>query len=351
MQLGAAGEQFLQRRRIALIVFRHHPAIGGLARLLDDALIVFRQRIPFFQVDEAEQHRAAFPPAGIVVVRRDLVEAELLVVIGPDPLRRVDRALFERRIDVAAGELLRHDAELLHDAAGKAADAHLQPLQIVDGLDLLAEPAAHLAAGIAGQKRRDVVALVELVEQLPAAAQHVPGLVDALVGAERHRRAESKSRVLAEIIVGRRMAHLDGAVLHGIEHLQAGNDFAGGKGLDLEFVVGGFGHELGHQFDAAPQRVERFRPARRQTPFDFRHRLRDGGGRQVAAPAAPIPVTLRKSLLFIESIPVGVRVDRPFLARLGQPSMEHSVPDFHPELYGANEKARPPAKTGLLSTT
>ena len=84
-------------------------------------------------------------------MRRDLVEAELLVVIGTDPFGGVDRALFQRRIDVAAGKLLRHAAELLHDAAGKAADAEFQPLQIVDGVDLLAEPAAHLTSGVAGK--------------------------------------------------------------------------------------------------------------------------------------------------------------------------------------------------------
>ena len=93
--------------------------------------------------------RSAFPPAGIVVVGRDLVEAELLVVIGADPFGRIDRALFQRRIDVAAGDLLRHDAELLDHLAGKAADAHLEALEVGDRVDLLAEPAAHLHAGIA----------------------------------------------------------------------------------------------------------------------------------------------------------------------------------------------------------
>ena len=185
-------------------------------------------------------------------MRRDLVEAELLVVIRPDPFGGVDRAFFKRGIDVAAGKLLRHDAELLHDLPGEAADAHLQSLQIVDGVDLLAEPAAHLAAGIAGEERGDVVALVELVQQLPAAALHVPGLVEALVGSERHRGAEGKGRVLAEVIVGRGVPHLDGAVLHGVEHLQTRHDFAAGKRLNLEFVVGGFGNQLGHHLDAAP---------------------------------------------------------------------------------------------------
>src|SRR5476649_2446724 len=37
-----------------------------------------------------------FPPAGVVVVLGDLVEAKLLVVVGADPLRRVDGALLER---------------------------------------------------------------------------------------------------------------------------------------------------------------------------------------------------------------------------------------------------------------
>ena len=73
------------------------------------------------------------------------------------------------------------------------------------------------------------------------------------------------------------MTHLDGAVLHGIEHLQAGDDFAAGEGLDLELVVGGIGNVLGHYFDSTPQGVERFWPACRQTPFELRHRLRDGG--------------------------------------------------------------------------
>jgi hypothetical protein len=63
--------------------------------------------------------------------------------------------------------------------------------------------------------------------------------------------------------------------LHGIEGLQTGNDFAARKWLNLEFVVGGFGNEFGHQFDATPEGIERFRPARRQAPLELRGRLRD----------------------------------------------------------------------------
>ena len=42
------------------------------------------------------------------------------------------------------------------------------------------------------------------------------------------------------------MSHLDGAVLHGVEHLQARHDFTGRKSLDLKFVVGGLADGLGH---------------------------------------------------------------------------------------------------------
>src|SRR6185312_5371802 len=174
-------------------------------------------------------HRAAFPPAGRVIVRRDLVEAELLVVVRTDPLGRVDRALLERRIDVAAGDLLRHAAELLQDLAGPAADAHLQALEIVDRVDLLAVPAAHLTAGVAGEQALDVVLLVELVEHGVAAALGPPALVDAGVRAERHRRAETEGRVLAEVVIGRGVADLDRAVLDGVDDGEAGHDFAGGE--------------------------------------------------------------------------------------------------------------------------
>src|SRR3546814_2444501 len=53
-----------------------------------------------------------------------------LVVVWTNPLGGVDGALLQRRIDVPAGKLLRYDAELLHDAAGDAADAELQAVEI-----------------------------------------------------------------------------------------------------------------------------------------------------------------------------------------------------------------------------
>ena len=65
---------------------------------------------------------AAFPPAGIIITRGDLVEAELIVAVRPDPLGRVDRPLLQRGVDIAAGDLLRHDAEILQRPARPPAD-------------------------------------------------------------------------------------------------------------------------------------------------------------------------------------------------------------------------------------
>src|SRR6266404_3476613 len=109
-------------------------------------------------------------------MRSDLEESELLVIIGTDPFRAVDGALLKRGVDVATGNLLRHRTELLQHAPGKAADTEFKTLQIIDGVDFLAEPAPHLTSRIASEKCVTIVALVELVEKLLASAQHIPGM-------------------------------------------------------------------------------------------------------------------------------------------------------------------------------
>src|SRR5690349_23491798 len=56
------------------------------------------------------------------------------------------------RSDVAARDLLADDAELGEHHAAQSADAELEAFQVRDGPDLLAEPAAHLRAGVARQE-------------------------------------------------------------------------------------------------------------------------------------------------------------------------------------------------------
>ena len=239
-------------------------------------LVGLRQCFPLLEIDEGVHRRAAFPESRVVIELGHLLEAELFVIIGADPLGGVDGALLQRRIDVAAGDLLRYHADLLQHLAGDAADAELEAGEIGDCLDLLAEPAAHLGAGIAGGEADHAMLLEELVAKLHAAALVPPGVLLARIEAERHRSEDRKRRILADIVIRHRVAHLDGAVGGRIQRLQAGNHFARREHLDLELVVGHFGDVLRDLLRAAEDRVQRLRKARGQAPFDLRRRLRNG---------------------------------------------------------------------------
>jgi hypothetical protein len=81
------------------------------------------------------------------------------------------------------------------------------------------------------------------------------------------------------------VAALHGAVLHGVEHLQAGDDLTRGEDLDLELVAGGRGDALGHLLGRAVDGVERLGEARGEAPLDLRGSLREAG----AEPAARMP--------------------------------------------------------------
>src|SRR5262249_12015135 len=147
-QLRAGSDKALERCRVASVITARFLDIGEAGGGGDDGLIALRQLVPFGQIDQEVLSSAAFPPSRAVVEGSDLVETELLVVIGADPFSGVDGALLQRRIDIAAGDLLRHHTERLQRLAGPAADAEFEPLEIIDGLDLLAKPATHLRAGI-----------------------------------------------------------------------------------------------------------------------------------------------------------------------------------------------------------
>ncbi|MNI03455.1 hypothetical protein D3C73_563580 [compost metagenome] len=212
--------------------------------------------------------RPALPPCRIIVIFGDLDEAELLVVIGTDEFGSVDRALFERGINVAAGNLLRRHADLRHHLAGKPGNAHLQALEIVDGDDFLAEPAAHLRAAIAGRQGVETAGCQEFVDQVVAAIGK-PGIGHAGVEAEGNGGSKRKGRILADIIVGAGMRHLDRAVGDRIGGLQARHQFAGCIGLDVEIAVGCIANDLGKLVAGAEDDVEALREGGRHAPGDL----------------------------------------------------------------------------------
>src|SRR5262249_59522693 len=113
-----------------------------------------------------------------------------------------DGALLQRGIDVAAGDLLWHHAQSLQDHAGEAANAELQTLEVLERVDLLAEPAPHLAVGGTADEAGDpVLGAQEFIEQLLAATMEEPGILHAAVHAERQVGGKRQGGGLARVVV------------------------------------------------------------------------------------------------------------------------------------------------------
>src|SRR5262245_43506000 len=87
--------------------------------------------------------------------------------------------------------------------------------------------------------------------------------------------AEREGRILAEIVIGGGVAHLDRATLNGVGCLQARYDLAWGEDLDLEAVIARLADRLGESFRRAVDGIERLWKARGEPPFEFGHGLRN----------------------------------------------------------------------------
>ncbi len=118
----------------------------------------------------------------------------------------------------------------------------------------------------------------ELVDHVLTAALVEPRVLGALAHQEGNRGGEAPGRVLAEIVEGGGVRHLDRAGRDGVDRLQAAHDLAGAEGLDLELVVRRLGHELRDHLGGAVDGVERLREARGEAPLDLGRRVGDGRG-------------------------------------------------------------------------
>ncbi|MCY1544065.1 hypothetical protein D9M68_799180 [compost metagenome] len=195
-----------------------------------------------------------------------------------DEFGRVQRALFERLVHVAGRHVLRHHAQLGHGLAEHAAaHAHLQALEVFDGLDFLAIPAAHLRAGVAGAGRAEVVLREEGVEQLAAVAVLFPRVVLAGREAEGNGAAEREDRVLAGEVVSGGLRHFERVGLQGIDHAECGHQLAGGVHRDFELAAGQGLDRLREHFSAAEDGVQGAGEARGQAPANRGLRM-DGRG-------------------------------------------------------------------------
>ena len=119
------------------------------------------------------------------------------------------------------------------------------------------------------------VILVEQSHGFITAAVQFPGNMLTGVETEGQAGTDRKCGILANVVVRCGVPHFHGAVLHGIEHLQAGHKLTSGKNANLKFIISHFGEALGKNLGGAVNRVETFRKTRGQTPLDRRLRLRN----------------------------------------------------------------------------
>ena len=179
----------------------------------------------------------------------------------------------------------------------RPATRNLRPAQILDAADLVAEPAAHLRAGVARGEAHDVEFAEQLRRELIAAAMLQPGEILPRVQAEGKRGEEGKGGVLADVVIDRRVPGLDGVGLHRVQHLEARHHLARRKEADLEAVLRQRGHALRDALAGAEQHVEAARKGRGHPPAHLGARLRDGRGGEdtgAAAEAAAAPRRARR---------------------------------------------------------
>src|SRR6185369_9689368 len=100
---------------------------------------------------------------------------------------------------------------------------------------------------------------IELVEQLLAAAVVDPCVHLASGHAKRDRGAETESLVLADIVVGAGVTALDGALLHGVERLQAGNDFTARENTNVELAASHGAQAIGQDSGTTENSVQALR--------------------------------------------------------------------------------------------
>ena len=130
-------------RRAGMAVLRtDHPGGSGVEALGSG------WALPWFELSVLEEH---------VARARDLVEAEAEVHHRHREFGGVDGAELKCLEYLAGLQQLRRYAEILHHVRAQPEEAHLQPLQIVQRLDLFAEPARCLGRDQVANHGVDIV--------------------------------------------------------------------------------------------------------------------------------------------------------------------------------------------------
>ncbi len=260
LELHALLLELVQRQGVVVDVVIHHVAAGRAGRLGEDRLQVLGQGVHRLLVHQQLQHRLRLLPAWVVVILGGLVQAEGQVVVRADPVGGVDGTGLQRGKHFAAGQIDGGRAETRQHFAAEARHADLQPAQVVQRVDFLVVPAAHLHAGVADYHRLHAEGGIGFFPEFLAFALAQPGVHLDGRQAERHGGEELRGGHLALPVVGGAVAQFGGAAGDGIEHFQRRHQFAGGVDLDGQAAIAHHLDALGQAFGGGAQARVVFRP-------------------------------------------------------------------------------------------
>src|SRR4029079_9211858 len=160
-------------------------------------------------------------------------------VMGADEFGGIDGSRFQGRIDVGMRKIVRLGADPLEDRSAQRSDANPQTLEILERVDFLLEPRAHLRAGAAGRDAVGVELLQGSIDDLVAPAESPPGELVSGIETEGQAAPHAEHGVLVERDMQGCECAVDRSAGYGIERLAAWRQLAGRIGLDLELVVRG----------------------------------------------------------------------------------------------------------------
>ena len=122
----------------------------------------------------------------------------------------------------------------MHHQPAQPEETNLHTLELLQVRDGFAEPAGGFRRDELAGNGINIVPSVDFLPQVPAATVIHPAQVLGGIGAEGHSREECRRGNLADPIAGAAPPGIDGAIAHGIENFQRGNELARIEKFDVE---------------------------------------------------------------------------------------------------------------------
>src|SRR6266536_298650 len=240
-----------ERDRVLGVVVREAINLDCRGGMIERPPQIDRERLVGLLVETEVLRAAGLVPAWVVVVLRVLVQAELHVVMRPDPFGGVDDAPLEGAIDLVARNedcrAARPDDDL---ATEGRAHTHLEPLVVADRVDLFPEPSGHLRGKRYTWARHEIEDGIRFLPEPEPVTLVVPGGHALGVHAERDCTEPLERGLLVNPVLVRTHERLDLALRGGVEARKRRHDLLSREDLDPESPAA-------HLFDGLRQSLGR----------------------------------------------------------------------------------------------